>query len=68
VGEKVKSIPVGAALTIMSGISFVGPLVTNVFVGFVSKNWGLEIAYLSVGFIGICIFLIVSLSKTMKRG
>ncbi|OJU41932.1 MAG: MFS transporter [Bacteroidales bacterium 45-6] len=68
VGEKVKSIPVGAALTIMSGISFVGPLVTNVFVGFVSKHWGLEIAYLSVGFIGICILLIVSLSKTMKRG
>lgn len=67
VGEKVKSIPVGAALTIMSGISFVGPLVTNVFVGFVSKNWGLEIAYLSIGFIGICILLIVSLSKTMNR-
>lgn len=68
VGEKVKSIPVGAALTLMSGISFVGPLVTNVSVGFVSKHWGLEIAYLSVGFIGICILLIVSLSKTMKRG
>lgn len=66
VGEKVKSIPVGAALTIMSGISFVGPLVTNVFVGFASKNWGLEIAYLSIGFIGICILLIVSLSKTMN--
>lgn len=67
VGEKVKSITVGAALTIMSGISFVGPLVTNVFIGFISKYWGLETAYLSVGFIGVCILLIVSLSKTIRK-
>lgn len=67
VGDKVKTISVGTALTIMSGISFVGPLVTNVFVGFVSKNWGLQMAYLSIGFIGLCILLIVSLSKTMKK-
>jgi len=67
VGDKVKSISVGTALTIMSGISFVGPLVTNVFVGFVSKHWGLQMAYLSVGIIGLCILVIVSASKTMKK-
>jgi MFS family permease len=66
VGEKVKNIPVGTALTIMSGISFVGPLVTNVLVGYISKHWGLEMAYLTVGFFGICILLIASLSKTMR--
>lgn len=67
VGDKVKRIPVGTALTIMSGISFVGPLVTNILVGYISKTWDLQWAYLTVGIFGLCIIAIVSISKSMKE-
>jgi MFS family permease len=67
VGEKVKRTPVGTALTVMSGISFIGPLVTNLLVGYISKEWKLELAYLTVGFFGICIIIIVSLSKSLRK-
>lgn len=67
VGDKVKRMPVGTALTIMAGISFVGPLVTNVLVGYISKNWSLEAAYLTIGCFGICILLIALLSKSMRK-
>lgn len=54
VGEKAQT-PVGTALTIMSSISFVGPLVAPVLVGGISNRYNLELAYLAVGLIGLCI-------------
>ncbi len=61
VGEKVKNISIGTALTIMSAISFVGPLITNVLVGYISKEWSLQWAYLVVGLFGLCIAAIASI-------
>ncbi len=66
VGEK-STIPVGTALTIMSSISFIGPLIAPSLVGFVSKNWSMEYAYMLIGIFGICIVLIVAFSKTLRR-
>jgi MFS family permease len=64
VGENAKT-PAGTALTIMSFISFVGPLVAPLLVGAISNKYGLEWAYLTVGLLGGCIILIV-FSKTLK--
>ncbi len=66
VGEKAKT-PAGTALTIMSSISFVGPLTAPLLVGAISHKYGLEWAYLAIGLFGACIVLIVSISKTLKR-
>jgi MFS family permease len=65
VGEKAKT-PVGTALTIMSFISFVGPLVAPNLVGAISHKYGMEWAYLTVGLLGGCIVLI-TFSKTLKN-
>ncbi|GHT68235.1 MFS transporter [Bacteroidia bacterium] len=64
VGENAKT-PAGTALTIMSFISFVGPLVAPLLVGAISNKYGLEWAYLTVGLLGGCIVLIV-FGKTLK--
>ncbi len=66
VGDKATT-PVGIALTIMSSISFVGPLIAPLLVGAVSEKYGLESAYLIIGLFGACIIAIVSVSKTLKR-
>ncbi|MDD7562206.1 MAG: MFS transporter, partial [Parabacteroides sp.] len=49
--------PVGIALTILSSISFVGSLVAPVLIGAISKAFDLEYAYLVVGVLGLCLFL-----------
>ncbi|MBB4036918.1 MFS family permease [Dysgonomonas hofstadii] len=66
VGDKAKT-PVGTALTIMSSISFIGPLVAPLLVGAISHNYSLEWAYLAVGLLGACIIIIPFVSKTLKR-
>jgi len=66
VGDKAKT-PVGTALTIMSSISFIGPLVAPLLVGAISHNYGLEWAYLAVGLLGACIIIIPFVSKTLKK-
>jgi len=66
VGDKAKT-PVGTALTIMSSISFIGPLIAPLLVGAISHNYSLEWAYLAVGLLGACIIIIPFVSKTLKR-
>ncbi len=66
VGDKA-STPAGMALTIMSGISFIGPLIAPLLVGVLSENYSLEWAYLAVGLLGACIILIATFSKTLRK-
>ncbi|MFV0417696.1 MAG: MFS transporter [Dysgonomonas sp.] len=66
VGDKATT-PVGIALTIMSSISFVGPLIAPLLVGAVSDKYGLEWAYLIIGLFGLCIVAIAALSKTLRK-
>ncbi|WP_165042015.1 MFS transporter [Dysgonomonas sp. ZJ709] len=65
VGEKAKT-PVGLALTIMSSISFVGPLVAPLLVGYISQHIGMEVAYLVIGLFGACIVGIATFNKALK--
>lgn len=66
VGEKAKT-PVGLALTLMSGISFVGPLIAPLLVGAVSKHFGMEYAYMLVGILGLGIVLIVMTCRSFGK-
>lgn len=67
VAEK-SSTPPGLALTIMSSISFAGPLISPLMVGYISHNFKLEWAYFAVGIVGgLCIFLITFFSKTLRK-
>lgn len=66
VGEKSKT-PPGLALTIMSSISFVGPLVAPLLVGSISHTFGLEWAYLVIGLFGAGIVGIAFFSKTLRK-
>lgn len=66
VGDKAKT-PVGIALTIMSTISFIGPLVAPLLVGAISDKYGLEWAYLTVGLLGALIIAIATLGKTLRK-
>lgn len=66
VGEKAKT-PVGTALTIMSSISFIGPLIAPLLVGFVSQHYGMEYAYLTIALFGACIVAIATFSKTLRK-
>lgn len=65
VGDRATT-PVGIALTIMSSISFIGPLVAPLLVGAISDKYGLEWAYLIIGLFGICIIAIASFDKKRK--
>lgn len=62
VGEKAQT-PVGTALTIMSSISFIGPLVAPLLVGGISNQYSLRLAYLIIGIFGICIIAIAAFRK-----
>ncbi len=62
VGEKSKT-PTGIALTILSSISFVGSLVAPPLIGAISKELNMRYAYLLVGLLGLCIFVIVTVNK-----
>lgn len=66
VGEKAKT-PVGTALTIMSSISFLGPIISPSLVGYVSKGFGMEWAFLIIGCFGAIIVIIASASKSLKN-
>lgn len=66
VGDKSKT-PIGTALTIMSSISFVGPLIAPLLVGEVSKHWNMHWAFMIIGLFGLGIVLIVALSKNLNR-
>lgn len=66
VGDKATT-PVGMALTIMSGISFIGPLVAPLLVGTIAQNVSLKAAYLVVGLFGLCIVGIAMFSKTLRK-
>ncbi len=63
VGDEAKT-PAGTALTIMSSISFIGPLVAPLLVGGISDKYGLEWAYLIIGLFGLCIIGIASFKKS----
>ena len=66
VGDKAKT-PVGIALTIMSSISFIGPLTAPLLVGSIAQNISLKAAYLTIGVFGLCIVAIAIFSKTLKE-
>ncbi|GHU88490.1 MFS transporter [Bacteroidia bacterium] len=65
VGDKAKT-PVGQALTIMSGISFVGPLVAPLLVGTISDKISMQAAYFVVGLFGLGIVAIAAFCKNLK--
>lgn len=65
VGDKART-PAGTALTIMSSISFIGPLLAPLLVGGISDKYGLKWAYLAIGLFGLCIFAISSLRENKK--
>ncbi len=65
VGDKAKT-PVGQALTIMSGISFVGPLLAPLMVGMISDKISMQAAYFVVGLFGLGIVAIASFCKNLK--
>lgn len=67
VGEKIKNIPVGTALSVMSLVGVAGPLITNVLVGFVADRWSMQGAYLTIGIFGLCIVAIVVISKKLRQ-
>lgn len=66
VAEKAQT-PPGLALTIMSAISFAGPLIAPILVGAIANNLGLDWAYLAVGLVGLIIVFITIFSKDLKR-
>lgn len=59
--------PVGIALAILSSISFVGSLVAPVLIGAISKAFDLEYAYLVVGVLGLCLFLMTTYCKAFRE-
>ena len=59
--------PVGIALTILSSISFVGSLVAPILIGAISKAFDLEYAYLVVGVLGLCLFLMTTYCKAFRE-
>lgn len=65
VGDRAKT-PTGIALTIMSSISFVGPLIQPLLMGGISHNLGLQWAYLCVGIVGILILFSSRLDNKKK--
>lgn len=66
VAEKAKT-PPGLALTIMSTIAFAGPLITPSLVGVISDHAGMDWAYLTIGFVGLCIVGITLVGKNLKN-
>ncbi len=65
VGDKAKT-PVGQALTIMAGISFVGPLIAPSLVGVISDKISMQAAYFVISFFGLGIVAIASFCKNLK--
>lgn len=65
VGAKSKT-PVGIALTILSGISFIGSLIAPLLIGAISQLFSIRYAYLAVGILGLCIVLMVAFADSFK--
>lgn len=65
VGAKSKT-PVGIALTILSGISFIGSLIAPLLIGSISQMFNMEYAYMVVGLLGLCILLMTTFSRTFR--
>lgn len=65
VGAKSKT-PVGIALTILSSISFIGSLVAPLLIGAISQVFNMKYAYMVVGLLGLCIWLMTTFSKAFK--
>ncbi|GAB6394173.1 MAG: MFS transporter [Bacteroidales bacterium] len=66
VGAKSKT-PVGIALTILSGISFIGSLIAPLLIGAISQAFNIKYAYLLTGLLGLCIVLIVSFAGAFRQ-
>ena len=59
--------PVGIALSILSSISFIGSLVAPLLIGAVSKAFDMSQAYLVVGVLGLCIFLMTTFCQAFRE-
>lgn len=66
VAEKSK-IPVGIALTLMSSISFAGPLLQPIIVAGVGRLLNLQWSYFIVGLVGLVISWLVATNKEIKN-
>lgn len=62
VGEKSKT-PTGIALTLLSSISFIGSLVAPPLIGAISQTFNMRYAYMLIGLLGICIYVMVTVNK-----
>ncbi len=65
VGAKAKT-PVGIALTILSSISFIGSLVAPLLIGSITQAFDMTYAYIVVGLLGLCIWLMTSCSTAFR--
>jgi len=65
VGAKSKT-PVGMALTILSSISFIGSLIAPPLIGAISKAFNMQLAYIVVGLLGLCILLMTTFCNAFK--
>ena len=66
VGAKSKT-PVGIALTILSSISFIGSLIAPLLIGAISQAFNMKYAYMVVGLLGLCIWLMTTFCGAFKE-
>ncbi len=66
VGEKSKT-PVSLALTILSGISFIGSLIAPLLIGGIAQLFSMQDAYMLIGVLGGIIVLLASYCKAFKE-
>jgi MFS family permease len=66
VGAKSKT-PTGIALTILSGISFIGSLIAPLLIGAISQAFNIKYAYLLTGLLGLCIVLMISFAGAFRQ-
>lgn len=65
VGAKSKT-PVGIALTILSGISFIGSLVAPLLIGSITQAFSMVYAYMVIGLLGLCILLMTTFNNAFR--
>lgn len=59
--------PVGIALSILSSISFIGSLIAPLLIGAISQAFNMQQAYLVVGVLGLCLFLMTTFCKAFRE-
>ena len=59
--------PVGIALSILSSISFIGSLIAPILIGAISKVFDMQYAYMVVGLLGLCIWIMTTYCKAFKE-